>query len=314
MDKNLFTLLKNYLKGNVTGQDREHISSWYDNLDQADARFKSPFVKRRIKDTLWANIQANTAKPAKSVILMRYWPIAATVLIIATVGLFYANNIQNNRIQRSTYLTVTVPVGTTKRITLTDGSQVWLNSGSQFSYPARFSDTSRLVKLIRGEAFFEISKDPNRPFRVGSEKITTSVIGTSFNIRTLRSSGLYQIRVMTGKVKVSSGNSTLATLTKHAGLNAHLYTGERIALTAHHDTKPSWMSGTVQLESASFSELADVMDLYYGVKVSSADIGVLHGSYSLTFDRKDQLNTVLEIISSINGMQYQRQGNQVIIK
>src|SRR6202012_2369197 len=143
--------------------------------------------------------------PAGSLSLMRYWPVAAAVLIIITAGLFYIFNNGSIPARQVAYQTITVPAGITRQVTLSDGSHIWLNSGTVFRYPARFSDTSRLVKLIRGEAFFKITKDPGRPFRISSEKITTSVIGTSFNIRTLKTSGLYQIEVMTGKEKVSSG-------------------------------------------------------------------------------------------------------------
>lgn len=314
MDKNLFTLLKKYLSGNVTGSDRQQINDWYENLDKADARFQNPFEKRRVKDSLWAQIQAGTLRPARKQSLIRYWSAAAAVILIATASLFYIYNKPGSTAGQMAYLSVTVPVGQTREVTLNDGSHVWLNSGSILKYPAKFSDTSRLVSLVRGEAFFNVAKDHTRPFRIASEKITTSVVGTSFNIRTLRSSGLYQIRVMTGKVKISSGNALLATLTKNTGLNAGLYTGQKLALVTHNQAQPSWMSGNIMLQSASFSELADVIDQYYGVHIKSADPDVLDGSYSLTFTRKDKLESVLNIISSVNGMQYIRKGNQVTIK
>jgi transmembrane sensor len=314
MDKNLFTLLKKYLSGNVTGSDRQQINDWYDNLDKAEARFQNPFEKRRVKDNLWANIQAGTSRPAKKPLLIHYWSAVAAVILIATASLFYIYNKPGSTSGQIGYLSVTVPVGQTREVTLNDGSHVWLNSGSILKYPAKFSDTSRLVNLIRGEAFFKVAKDHTRPFRIASDKITTSVVGTSFNIRTLRSSGLYQIRVITGKVKISSGNALLATLTKNTGLNAGLYTGQKLALVTHNEAQPTWMSGNVMLQSASFNELTDVINQYYGVNIKSADADVLDGSYSLTFNRKDKLESVLNIISSVNGMQYIRQGNQVTIK
>ncbi|CAM3736324.1 FecR family protein [Mucilaginibacter galii] len=314
MDENLFTLLKKYLSGNVSVDDRSQINDWYDNLDKAEAGFKTPFERRRAKDDLWAHIQAGTERPTGKPALIRYWSAAAAVILIATASLLYVINRPGSRSGQINYLSVTVPAGQTREVVLNDGSHVWLNSGSSFKYPSKFSDTSRLVQLIRGEAFFKVAKDPGRPFRIASEKINTSVVGTSFNIRTLRSSGLYQIRVMTGKVKITSGHTLLATLTKNTGLNAGLYSGQKLSLTTHNEALPAWMSGNILLQSVSFNELADVIDQYYAVHIQSADPDVLDGSYSFTFSRKDKLESVLNIISSVNGMQYTRKGNQVTIK
>lgn len=314
MDKNLLSLLKKYLTGSVTSQDRDEINEWYDQLDKAEARFNNPFVKRRVKQNLWAQIQLSTGKPEVRLPALRYWPVAAVILVLITAGLIFIQRSGFNRDRQLAYQTVTVPTGSTRNLLLPDGSHIILNSGAVFSYPAKFSDTSRLVKLVRGEAFFKIAKDPGRPFRISSEKLTTSVVGTSFNIRTLKRSGIYQIEVMTGKVKVSSGKTLLATLTRNFGLSAKLYTGEKIALTTHQETLPSWMSGTVTLQSASFNELADVLDQYYGIHLKSASNAVLQGSYTITFNRKDKLDSVLGIISSVNRMNYVHDGLQVIIK
>ncbi len=307
-------MLRNYLSGSVTADDREHINDWYNQLDKAEARFRNPFVKRRVKQNLWENIQTSTGIFAAESRQM-YWQAAAAIILMVSAGLLFFYKTQHGyREQQIAYRTITVPAGETKNIKLADGSEIYLNSGAVFNYPAAFADTARQVRLLKGEAFFSVAKDADRPFRISSGKITTTVLGTSFNIRTLKRSGLYQIKVMTGKVRVSAGGSELATLTKNAGLEANLINGKKLALIKHSESNPSWMSGSVELESASFQELSDVMELYYGIQLQSDDEHVLQGSYSLSFNRKDKADTVLEIISSIKRMQYERKGNRVIIK
>lgn len=100
MVKEIFILLKKYLIGDVTGQDREQIGKWYNDLDKADARFKNPFVKRRVKDNLWAHIQANTEKPASNLPAIRYWTAAAILLIFS--GLLYFQLSKNRYMQPDT--------------------------------------------------------------------------------------------------------------------------------------------------------------------------------------------------------------------
>jgi len=100
-------------------------------------------------------------------------------------------------------------------ITLSDGSSVLLQPDSKLSYPKSFDPTQRKVYLS-GEAFFEISKNPQRPFLVFANEIVTKVIGTSFRVRAYSDQPNVEVVVRTGKVSVSS-NQQVAT-TKEQGV------------------------------------------------------------------------------------------------
>jgi len=79
-------------------------------------------------------------------------------------------------------LTLRVPRGTTYELTLPDGTEVWLNSDSELSFPDHFPDTERLV-ILTGEGYFKVTKDKERPFRIKAPNFSTTVLGTEFNIR-----------------------------------------------------------------------------------------------------------------------------------
>ena len=91
---------------------------------------------------------------------------------------------------------------------LTDGSTVWLQSGSTLAYDSSFGAESRNVKL-RGEGFFDIAKDPERPFTVEISGLKVRVHGTRFNIRTLPASGEVLISLLEGSVALDTAVSTL---------------------------------------------------------------------------------------------------------
>ena len=90
-----------------------------------------------------------------------------------------------------------------RQIALSDGSQVWLNVGSQLSYPENFAGNHRPVRLT-GEAFFEVSKDPKRPFEIETSQTKTTVLGTAFNVRALPGEAQTEVAVREGKVRVEA--------------------------------------------------------------------------------------------------------------
>ncbi|RRA98101.1 FecR family protein [Larkinella rosea] len=94
----------------------------------------------------------------------------------------------------------------TRLIVLPDGSSVLLKKGSKLSYPTYFNRNVREIYLT-GEAFFEIAKDPTRPFYVFANEIVTKVLGTSFNVRAFPDDKRIQVTVKTGKVSVYEAKS-----------------------------------------------------------------------------------------------------------
>ena len=95
---------------------------------------------------------------------------------------------------------------TTMRVMLEDGSSVLLKPGSKISYPASFVSKKYREVYLSGEAFFEVEKDPSKPFLVYANELVTKVIGTSFDIRAFDTDQDVTVKVHTGKVAVSVAN------------------------------------------------------------------------------------------------------------
>jgi ferric-dicitrate binding protein FerR (iron transport regulator) len=89
--------------------------------------------------------------------------------------------------------------GVKSTITLPEGSKIWLNADSKLSYPVAFNDKTREVYL-RGEAFFDIRKNPDKPFIIHLANGTIHVLGTSFNVRAYDDEDKIETSVSTGKV------------------------------------------------------------------------------------------------------------------
>lgn len=103
------------------------------------------------------------------------------------------------------YHTLAVGMGGEYRLTLSDGTVVWLNSASALRYPVHFTGNEREVELW-GEAYFDVRQDKKRPFRVKSGNFNVEVLGTSFDIMNYSDERFAQITLATGKLRVNKGD------------------------------------------------------------------------------------------------------------
>jgi ferric-dicitrate binding protein FerR (iron transport regulator) len=93
--------------------------------------------------------------------------------------------------------------GERAKVTLSDGTQIWLNAGSFLKYPKEFKGYTREVYLT-GEAFFDVAKDKKHPFIIHTDKMDTKVLGTSFNVQAYPDQTTQEVSVLTGRVNVKS--------------------------------------------------------------------------------------------------------------
>ena len=104
--------------------------------------------------------------------------------------------------------TISTPRGGQYQVSLPDGTKVWLNAATTLKYPYAFAKNERVVEL-NGEAYFEVSKDHTRPFRVKTERQTVEVLGTHFNINAYNDEAVVKTTLLEGAVKVSNASGSV---------------------------------------------------------------------------------------------------------
>jgi len=102
--------------------------------------------------------------------------------------------------------TITTPRGGQYQVSLPDGTKVWLNAASSLKYPYRFAKNERFVEL-QGEAYFEVAKDRERPFKVRANQQMVEVLGTNFNVNAYNDEPMQKITLLEGAVKIAVGGS-----------------------------------------------------------------------------------------------------------
>jgi transmembrane sensor len=193
------------------------------------------------------------------------------------------------------------PRGIKSSIFLRDGSRIVLNAESRVEYPQQFSDSVREVYL-EGEAFFEVSKDVDRPFVVYSNDVGVKVLGTSFNINAYEQSGFIKVSLMTGRVQIEQTISDVSKATSPVVLESE----ESIRYSTIEkefgevemvdpDLDFSWKDGTLVFKEASLPNIIARLERWYNVKFVLINDPQFDWSYTGRF-HKQSLQDVLEAI------------------
>lgn len=177
-------------------------------LKQENTILQEKDVNSRL-DALWVKIKSSEGLETESLndnikpFNYRRWiSAAAAIAALAVLSfLFYNNRHPNQQITAASIKRIDVPFGEMMQVTLSDGTKVKLNAGSHFTYPSVFSDTQREVNL-EGEGFFEVTKNPKKPFLVHTTGFTVKVLGTVFNVRAYRDDKSTETTLLKGKVQV----------------------------------------------------------------------------------------------------------------
>ncbi|GGC50052.1 iron dicitrate transporter FecR [Parapedobacter defluvii] len=201
-----------------------------------------------------------------------------------------------------------VPRAGKYRLILPDSSVVWLNSQSKIEFPASFSTTERRVVLY-GEAYFDIIKDPERPFKISVGDQEIRVLGTAFNISAYESSHVQTV-VVNGSVSVKAGGHTAVV---EAGFAATSHLSEISVHTANIEKALAWKNGYFFFSEDSLSEIMEQLARWYDVEVTY-DVPLPPDRFGGSISRDMKLSQVLEMLEEISGLSYEFNGRKLTVK
>lgn len=266
---------------------------------------------------------------------------AAVIVLLLTSGFFmylYLSNTQSELPERYTdnYNTVEVPVGEKGKVTLSDGTKIWLNSDSKLKYTASFTDT-REVEL-EGEAYFDVAENKVIPFFVKTSTITVRVTGTEFNIKSYPDEGIIRTTLVKGSVEILKNSESdqtpeikllpneTATYNKFSNTfhvdristnditeNKKIKVQKIKTIEPTVETITSWKNNELVFDNETLEEMVTKMERWYGIEIT-LKTEPTDERYSGKFVYNESIDQVLHILSKTTPIHYNIEKNHVIIR
>ena len=206
--------------------------------------------------------------------------------------------------------TLEVPRGNKSKLTLSDGTTVWVDAASRLAYPRVFGAKTREVD-IEGEAYFDVVKDPERPFIVHARGMSINVLGTGFNVNTYEP--IWYTTLEKGKISVTADGKTLLLA---PGEQARFGTTAGTLEKEKVDPYPyvAWKDGEIYMENASFAKIANRLAREYDYELNFADPALANLHFTVDMQAPEKLQEVLDhITSTTEGVRFEIQGREINI-
>ena len=289
-----------------------HMEALYDSLNLAPS-VKNTWKQRKLRAAL--PINPASEKSPRDLYRWSFYFGAMLLTIICLVG-FYIWGMNQQLIKVSVQvIEKSTSAGQKMTIHLKDGSKVVLNSGSKLVYPEFFASDERIVHLT-GEGYFEIARDVNRPFKVVTGKISTTALGTSFNIKTVAHHEDVEIALVTGKVKVDGLTDD------QTSKPVYLQPGEmiRYSATIHSfqkntfaiDNVIAWKDGKLIFKNADYIEIKEKLENWFGIKITENHLPGERWAFTANFDNEN-LDNILKALRFGHKFQYQIEQKEVTL-
>lgn len=195
---------------------------------------------------------------------------------------------------------LTVPIGKDYKISLSDGTAVWLNSASTLQFPFRFTGKTREI-VISGEAYLEVAQQPKKPFLVHTQHGTIQVLGTSFNINDY-DSGVVKVALVAGAVRFMAGEKEVtvkpgkeAVYTLHKGIRLQSFDEEDVL---------AWRSGKYYFYDATLEEIISVLPRWYGIHVVIDNPKLSQERFTGMMDRNKPVRKFLDALAQTMKITY----------
>lgn len=235
-------------------------------------------------------IHSGKGKQLKTLMQMPVFRYAAVIILMLALPFsFYLGNRNNSSDYSQTV--VSCENGDRTNITLPDGSEVWLNSGSQLVFDNNFRKGVRQTYL-KGEAYFSVMKDSKNPFIVIAEDINIEVLGTEFNLKAYPEEKDISATLVTGSLKVTS--KTQQTVIKPNQKLIFRKGNGKMGLIELSDLAPEveWKNGRFIFLNESLGEMEQRLERWFDVEIEFADEQVKQRRFTGTIDRESILEAI----------------------
>jgi transmembrane sensor len=312
-------LLQKEANGNLTPAERQQLDDWYQSFDAdqkdlvvfRDGEHEEQVRQRLLNRILEAEEDLDLPQHThKYRSLVTWFSAAAAILLITGFAVLWKLR-SNPANVKQIFLSCISGQGQLKQITLEDGTQIWLNAGSQLRYPDHFNRDREVY--LSGEAYFDVKHDPSRPFIVHSGSLTTSVLGTAFSVTAYGDAPEQAVIVSRGKVQVANDKKVLGFLTPNNRIEYYPKSGKYTATSVDAAAMMAWKDGKLQFENQNMWDIASRLGRWYGYSFKFEHHALSNCRYTASFDNKIPLSDLLKVMKAISLVGYKIDANSKTI-
>lgn len=315
--EHIYLLINKKLTGEISDKDLEVLKQWM--RDSEENRLQVSELSRIWENggeirldldldthSAWENIAVKTGHSNKQRFFTAwssYSRVAASILLLLSLGVLFYLFAPISEIEYQT------GIDERKLILLPDSSKVWLNEQSTLTFTEDF--TKERALSLTGEAFFEVTRDPESPFRVESVSMITTVLGTSFNINDNGINSVSEVGVSTGKVQVATKDNNPEKVILPPGFKVIYSKESRQLLKSGNDNVNflAWKERKLLFKNSTFIEIEKVLEDYFKIEISF-DQGKLGGCQFTSSFEDPTLDEILEVLGATLDISYTQSGEQ----
>ena len=354
MDK---STLHRFFEGSASDREVRQIREW---VESSPENRQELLDERKIFDALLLFADAGNGDTSKTkqipihhthqnpVIRLRIPHIAAMLAVVFTLGMLARPYFTTEKKTKTAWYEIQAPLGAKSRISLIDGTKVWLNAGSKLRYSTDFGLQNREVRL-EGEGYFEVTKNEVLPFDVKTSGLTVRALGTSFNVKAYPNEATIETILIEGEVEITHVVKTAGIETNEAVLlkpmqrltlkkntnemlvEMHMQekesTAEPLAEIRQTAVTPtvkamkattdltiltSWKDKRWRIESEELGSFAVKLERRYNVTISFQDKDLPKYKFNGTFE-DEPIEEVLRALALAAPINFSLKGNQVVL-
>jgi transmembrane sensor len=316
-------LLDAYLEGRALPAERKLLDDFFETYPQA--RRQSLGADEAAREAIWRKLTAKLPEPVspngrRMLSAASWYSIAASLALFATASYFFIFK-RLDAGGKPGPVAVQMRQAVTHRgqklkVELLDGTQVILNANSKLEFPEQFDGSLREVYL-EGEGYFDVTHDPAHPFIVHTHAASTTVLGTTFNIKLTEGQGT-QVTLVDGKVDVATLPDK-STAPQHIILQpnqqAVLKNGNNKIEVRDVDASAfvEWKDNILRFDNMRLEEAVALLEDWYNVDITFEDPALANCTINATY-RKEKLKNVLSSLSYMLKVTYRQDGNKILLQ
>lgn len=333
MEEYYYQLIELYYKKTISTEELLKLRLWVESSESNQSKFREVlrvleaseiYLQQPIAPSKsWAIVANHIQQPVTPSAIepqrrklgkWQWYAIAALIVVVSTISLLFFEAKQPKPSQQQLVKVISNAYGEQRSITMPDGSVIYLNAGSRISYNEGFTAQKRMVKL-EGEAFFDVVHETNRPFIVQTGKVSTTVLGTSFNIKAFKARPV-EVTVETGKVgvvfKKANHKDEVNFLLPNEQLLIDPDKGEVVKRTVNAADVSAWKHYRLVFYNTSLQEITATIERAYNVKIDFKEAKTANLKLTAKFD-KCGIKEIMDVLSKLSGSTYQIKENKITI-